>query len=114
VFELTPTIGIWQRHTLHNFAAGPDGAMPGASLIFDSHGNLYSTTGGGGLFQYGTLFRMTSQGQNWSEIVIHSFSNGKDGSEPAGPVLLDKSGRIYGTAQSGGLFGYGVVYVVLP
>jgi uncharacterized repeat protein (TIGR03803 family) len=114
VFELTPTIGIWQRHTLHNFAAGPDGAIPSYSLVFDGQGNLYSTTGSGGLFQYGTLFKMTAQGQNWSEFVIHSFSNGRDGGTPGGPPLIDKFGRLYGTAQSGGTFGQGVVYLVLP
>jgi uncharacterized repeat protein (TIGR03803 family) len=114
VFELVPTIGIWQLHTLHNFTAGSDGAVPAASLVFDKRGNLYSTTGGGGLFQYGTLFRMTVKGQNWSEFVVHSFSNGKDGGTPAGPPLIDKSGRLYGTAESGGTFGQGVVYLVMP
>lgn len=45
VFELSPGIGgSWTETVLHNFQDnGKDGATPGASLIFDSSGNLYGT-----------------------------------------------------------------------
>jgi uncharacterized repeat protein (TIGR03803 family) len=46
VFELSPTAGgIWTETTLHSFANGSDGSLPIASLILDSSGNLYGTTG---------------------------------------------------------------------
>jgi uncharacterized repeat protein (TIGR03803 family) len=50
VFELKPgNNGTWTEKTLHNFNNnGHDGANPRANLIFDTAGNLYSTTAGGG------------------------------------------------------------------
>jgi uncharacterized repeat protein (TIGR03803 family) len=50
VFELTPGGGgAWTESILYNFnATGSDGTVPGASLIPDTAGNLYSTTIDGG------------------------------------------------------------------
>jgi uncharacterized repeat protein (TIGR03803 family) len=62
VFELTPEAnGKWTEKILHNFVGnGSDGVGPYAGLIFDSAGNLYSTTfaGGAGLGLYGTVFEI--------------------------------------------------------
>jgi uncharacterized repeat protein (TIGR03803 family) len=50
VFELTPGgVDGWTESILYNFnASGSDGTVPGASLIPDTAGNLYSTTIDGG------------------------------------------------------------------
>jgi uncharacterized repeat protein (TIGR03803 family) len=40
--------GKWKETTLHDFGSSGDGILPGATLIFDSVGNLYGTTAGGG------------------------------------------------------------------
>jgi uncharacterized repeat protein (TIGR03803 family) len=53
-----------------------------------------------------------------SEIVIHQF-NGPDGTDPAGGLLIDADGNLYGTAQNGGsgtacLNGCGVVFKLTP
>jgi hypothetical protein len=37
-----------------------------------------------------------------TETVLWSFSGGSDGSQPFAPVIVDKSGALYGTATSGG------------
>ena len=62
VFELKPeSNGKWTEKILHNFVGnGSDGVGPYAGLIFDSAGNLYSTTfaGGAGLGLYGTVFEI--------------------------------------------------------
>jgi uncharacterized repeat protein (TIGR03803 family) len=44
---------------LHSFGAGSDGANPFAALVLDTSGNLYGTTGNGGAFGYGTVFKLT-------------------------------------------------------
>jgi uncharacterized repeat protein (TIGR03803 family) len=46
VFEFTPSVGGgWTESILHNFAPGPGGYYPFSSLILDSAGNIYGTTG---------------------------------------------------------------------
>ncbi|HEX8816111.1 MAG TPA: choice-of-anchor tandem repeat GloVer-containing protein [Terriglobales bacterium] len=49
VFELSPgQDGKWTQTTLYNFGGPGDGAFPYNRLIFDSSGNLYGVTQGGG------------------------------------------------------------------
>jgi uncharacterized repeat protein (TIGR03803 family) len=47
VFELKPSNGSWMYDPLHNFS-GSDGAYLISNIVFDSSGNLYGTTSGGG------------------------------------------------------------------
>jgi uncharacterized repeat protein (TIGR03803 family) len=58
VFELLPNNGKWIEKVLHNFGKGTDGAYPG-SLILDTAGNIYGTTGAGGNYEGGTVFEIT-------------------------------------------------------
>ena len=58
-FQLTSAHGVWKEAVLHSFGSvATDGANPEAELIFDSAGNLYGTTSGGGDFGGGTLFEI--------------------------------------------------------
>ena len=41
--------------------------------------------------------------------VLHSFSGGKDGSQPVSGMTMDKAGNLYGTTSAGGS-GYGTVF----
>ena len=48
-FELSPNSGgPWIESLLYRFQGGSDGANPGAGLIFDQSGHLYSTTSAAG------------------------------------------------------------------
>jgi uncharacterized repeat protein (TIGR03803 family) len=111
-FELLPEAdGSWSEKVLHNFGkTTADGFYPGAGLIFDTAGNLYGTTVGGGPYNYGTLFELTlvSNG-SWKERVLHAFGNGSDGLEP-GSLIFDSAGDLYGTTGFGGVYGYGTVF----
>ena len=50
---------------------------------------------------------------NGVETVLYNFqANSSDGVWPMSGVVLDQSGNIYGTASSGGQFGYGTVYEI--
>ena len=110
VFKLAPpaTVGApWTETVLYTFTGGSDGAHPYAGLIFDSAGNLYGTTYGGGAFNYGTVFRLDSTG---NETVLYSFTGFPDGASPYAGVVQDSAGNLYGTTGAGGAFGYGTVY----
>ena len=96
---------------LHNFSNGKDGGFPYWGLTAGPRGNLYGTTQGGGTSDYGVVFELSSKGNGgWTESVLHSFTGGKDGKNPSGPVVVDSEGNLYGTTQGGGANGYGVVF----
>jgi uncharacterized repeat protein (TIGR03803 family) len=119
VFELSPSSsGSWTETLLHKFSGGSDGAAPMASLVFDSSGNLYSTTMHGGTKQActgiydgcGTVFKLSPQAGGWSESLIRFPANGQGGYWPASPVGLDSADNIYGTTTSGGKDSGGIVF----
>ena len=125
VFELTHKAGgKWTEKVLHNFNDnGKDGYLPAASLIFDSAGNLYSTTNVGGASGAGcggegcgTVFELTPKaGGRWTEKVLHSFSdNGKDGVSPYAGLIFDAAGNLYGTTYFGGASGVGTAFEIKP
>jgi uncharacterized repeat protein (TIGR03803 family) len=97
---------------LHAFGKGEDGGGVWGSVAFDSKGNLYGTTSGGGAKGYGTVFRLAPQtnGQ-WIENVLHSFGkNDTGGCEPFGGPVLDAAGNLYGTTLVCGLHNAGVAF----
>jgi uncharacterized repeat protein (TIGR03803 family) len=116
VFELTHNqAGEWTETVLYSFTGGVDGADPYyAGVIFDSSGNLYGTTTGGGTSNFGTVFELTPSGGGWSETVLHSFAGGKDGQSPYAGLTFDAAGNLYGTTYEGGVFGDGTVFELKP
>lgn len=84
---------------LYSFQPQPDGNIPRASLTMDTKGNLYGTTYQGGANGVGTVFEVTSAGE---ESVLYSFGTGSaDGTYPEGALILYK-GDLYGTTYGGG------------
>lgn len=109
VYELSPgSGGKWTEKVLHSFV-NADGSQPNSSLVFDSAGNLYGTTSGGGSSGYGTAFELSPSGASWTFASLFSFSGTTAAGYDPGPVVLDSSGNLYGTAQ-GGSKGNGVVF----
>ena len=88
--------------SLYKFKAGSDGGWPYTDLLAVS-GKLYGTTDEGGAHGYGTVFQLTTSGQ---ERVVYSFKSGSDGAYPCGG-LVNVNGKLYGTTQSGGAHGWG-------
>lgn len=78
-----------------------NGIQPSTSLI-DVNGTLYGTTSQGGHSGIGTLFSITTNGQ---EQVVHNFGDPykSDGQIPAGR-LLNLNGTLYGTTLEGGIY----------
>jgi len=92
---------------LHRFTpSGPDGFAP-VFLTSDSKGNLYGAASGGGIYQYGVIFRMTTSGE---ESVLYSFTGGDDGGLPTAGLALDSQDTIYGTTTGGGKLLWGTVF----
>lgn len=98
VFSLTET---GTETVLHSFSGtqNRDGSLPYAGLI-DVRGTLYGTTNGGGKSNGGTVFSISTTGE---EHVLHSFKVGRrgDGANPYAS-LIDANGTLTGTTLSGG------------
>jgi len=103
--------GVPLEKVLHRFHGGQDGAIPwDAGLVFDNTGNLYGTTSNGGNGSCprgrGTVFRLRPNhavsGGLWIETVLYNFKGGADGAFPGSALVLDGTGNLYGTTESGG------------
>jgi uncharacterized repeat protein (TIGR03803 family) len=111
VYELSRNGSGWTQTVLHQFISA-DGRFPGArgTLAFDSAGNLYGTTVGGGSVGAGVAYRLSRNGSTWTQTILHTFTGGSDGTNPLGTLLVDPSGAIYGTTSEGGTSNNGTVY----
>lgn len=110
VFELKPENGEWVETVLYNFQGAPDAGVPCTKLVFDPEGHLYGTTIFGGTADTGSVFKLTPEGEQWTESVIHSSNDPEAiGSTPL-DLALDADGSLIGFAQSGGPNQAGVIY----
>jgi uncharacterized repeat protein (TIGR03803 family) len=136
VFQLALSDGGATETVLHTFTARDigtpfDGGFPYGNLTLDAAGNIYGTTeiGGGGQVipgeasNAGTVFRLAKPpaGQSlWTETLIHSFNgttsdpSTTDGATPAGGLLFDSAGNLYGTTLQGGTNDDGTVFMLTP
>ena len=102
-----------------------DGTYPTASLTMDGSGNLYGTTQFGvgrdcydNPFICGTVFKLA---RNGTETTLYSFcsrANCADGGGRESSLIMDGSGKLYGTTLQGGkghcVDGCGTVFRLNP
>ncbi len=126
VFELSPENNSWTEKILYSFPRSPkgQGTHPWGGVVFDADGNLYGTTTSGGLsslycqYNCGTVFELVApvDGGSYQEKVLWEF-NLFDGANPVASLILDSTGKLYGTTESGGTapgFLYGTVFELNP
>ena len=104
----------------------PDGEAPYGNLILASDGNFYGTTSGAGFNNYGTVFKISSEG---TLTTLYSFcplgfSHCIDGANPVVGLVKGTDGNFYGTTQQGGvnnnncyqdeLAGCGTIFRITP
>jgi uncharacterized repeat protein (TIGR03803 family) len=117
VFKLARnTEGRWKETILYSFAPGAGGYRPGAGVVMDKSGNLYGTTdGGGGPSGCGVIYELAPKPKGkWAYTVLHTFGTGYDGCVPAGNLVLDSKGNLYGGTILGGTAGQGTVFEITP
>ncbi len=100
--------------TLFTFGGPKSGAVGATHLISDPAGNLYGSTFSGGnnstscqtytgVPGCGVVFKLTPTTQgSWVETVLYTFTGGRDGAVPAGGVVMDAKGNLYGITEFGG------------
>ncbi|MGD0136099.1 MAG: choice-of-anchor tandem repeat GloVer-containing protein [Bryobacteraceae bacterium] len=102
IFKMTPA-GTFT--TLYNFcpddATCDDGKFP-VGLVQAANGDLYGTTQWGGLYNRGTVFKITASGIFTS---IYSFCLQEpcaDGANPLAGLVQEANGDLVGTTEYGG------------
>ena len=109
VYQLTPDGAKWKHETIYAFCPHgtdgcTDGRSPGSDLIFDSSGALYGMTGVGGSTNNGIIYRLKpkAKGAKWRETILYNFcqlEDCADGALPAGALVMDANGRLFGTSN---------------
>lgn len=84
-------------------------SLPTGGVVMDAQGNLYGAARNGGGYNCpeldplnpdcGSIYRLATDG---TMTTIYSFQGGADGGAPAGGLLLDSAGNLYGTTRIGG------------
>jgi uncharacterized repeat protein (TIGR03803 family) len=103
--------------TLHTFT-GKDGSGPVTPLILSGE-TLYGTTASGGSSGNGTIFAINTNGLNFANLYNFSAETSNslghltnsDGATPLGVLVLEGN-TLYGTANAGGLDGYGAIFAL--
>ncbi len=109
VYSIHPDgTGYSQLHQFNSFAA--EGQMPSGSLTSDGGGSLYGSTHRGGNGNNGTLFKIGSDGNNYS--IVRHFGGYGDGQSPSGQLLLGQDAAWYGTTYTGGSNNSGTVFKI--
>jgi uncharacterized repeat protein (TIGR03803 family) len=103
IFRITPAGSLT---SLFSFA-NTNGSGPVAGLVQDMDGTFYGTTYSGGTHNAGTVFKLAADGTFTS---LYSFTGGNDGNNCYGGLLLASDGNLYGTTESGGVYGLGTVF----
>lgn len=86
---------------------GTNGSTSATTLVADSGGTFYGTTGLGGTFGQGTVFRFNSIANTLT--TLFSFS-GPNGAYPDSTLAIDATGNLYGTTSRGGSENRGTVF----
>jgi uncharacterized repeat protein (TIGR03803 family) len=88
LFELSAT-GVFK--TLHTFWGVPDGSFPDGVPMLDGAGYIYGSTGTGGKYGKGAIFRYSISGGQYSVISL----KGAPGADGAGPISESPAGDFY-------------------
>jgi uncharacterized repeat protein (TIGR03803 family) len=107
IFKLGAQLGAVD--VIHNFTVDSLGIRPEGELMEGRDGDLYGTTRTGGKYNQGVIFKIGSDGSNYT--VLHHFQ-GSNGKNPEGKLVQDNDGWIFGSTRFGGPGGSSVAFKI--
>jgi hypothetical protein len=103
VYKIAPSGGAWTETVLYSFVKGYGfGMFSSGELFFHNHDHVLGVTqaGGDGL---GSVFELRdTKRRGWQQSGAHIFYGSPDGQLPAGRLVADASGNLFGVASAGG------------
>jgi uncharacterized repeat protein (TIGR03803 family) len=105
---------LYSFHSVNEYTGvNSDGAIPFASLVPATDGNLYGTTSQGGANGSGTIFKISVGGAfslvyAFTALDVNGYNN--EGASPQAALVQGADGSLCGTASSGGSNGCGAVF----
>jgi len=91
----------WSIDLLYTFQHGQGG--PSGPLTMDAAGNLYGVAFTCALpAGNGCIYKLTPSSGSYTFTDLYDFTNGPDGRNPSGRVMIDANGNLYGTAENAG------------
>lgn len=116
IYKMTPQGNETIIHAFTDGTVPNDGYGPQGGLIQGPDGEFYGTTEGGGpAGGYGTVFKITPQGQ---EAILCGFQSAissiGSGQMPQCILALGPDGNFYGTTPTGGSQNGGTIFEVTP
>lgn len=97
---------------LVDFDGSNKGSFPETTLTLSQNGKvLYGATSGGGTNDFGVVFKVDNDGQNFKKLV--DFDDVNKGLSPFGKLTLSSGDTVlYGVTSEGGANHHGVIYKV--
>ncbi len=114
VFKITPSGALITLHSFCSQSNCSDGTFPYAGLVQANGGNFYGTTGYGGAYGEGAVFKITPSG---ALTTLYSFclqTNCSDGVSPRAGLIQASDGNFYGTTVGGGANDGGTAFKITP
>ena len=108
IFKVTPG-GVFT--TIHSLNKTTEGGNSYGSLTEGKDGNLYGITYGGGTYNYGTIFKVTTSG---ALTVLRHLNGTTDGSNSESDLIQAKDGNFYGMCYGGGANANGTIFKITP
>ena len=113
----------WLETVIYRFGFWTDGSDPYSEVIFDAAGNLYGTTGAGGLNgdyvridggggcgnHCGVVYELSPSNGGWTETTLFQFTQ-ETGSNPQAGLIFDQAGNLDGITGYEGQEGLGSIF----
>jgi uncharacterized repeat protein (TIGR03803 family) len=107
--------GGWSERVRYSFNNGSNGGYLTGSLIFDHAGSLYGLANSGGAYGAGTVFQLSRSGSSWTAEILYAFpGGGQNGEDPAGGLIFDGSGNLFGGTSNGSSNDGGTAFELTP
>ncbi len=106
VFQLTPSGSMSFLHKFP-YSKTTTFAQTPVAVILGNDGNYYGVTQYGGGTNYGTVFKLSPDGQL---TTLHVFTSGDPNGEQPTSLVESANGGFFGTTCRGGANGYGTVF----